>query len=272
MAGGSATALLAAVLFLRREDAPVAATPLVLARPAPVATAAVPAPRSSPTPTATAPVTPPTTPQPPSEPPSPSLEALVDDASATWGMLGRRWDARLSAAAPCEDALSQQLQCYRRPDMTLDLLRQLDRPGLVQLRAEGVTRWVHLLSMDERAVTLSSTGRTWTWSHSAFGQRWTGAYSTLWRLPPQQTGQVFTASADSPAGQWLDRQLKALQSSRKLQTTEDNLNARVVALQKAQGWPTDGKALPTVMLLVNHLVGVPEPRLMGTTPVQSASR
>ncbi len=262
MAGGSATALLAAFLFLRREDAP-AATPVVQTHPATVAAAAAPAPLSRPTAA---------TPQPSTEPAAPSLDALADDANATWGMLGRRWDARLSAAAPCEDALSQQLQCYRRPDMTLDLLRQLDRPGLVQLRSEGVTRWVHLLSMDERAVTLSSSGRTWTWSHNTFGQRWTGAYSTLWRLPPQQTGKVFTASADTPAGQWLDRQLKALQSNQKLQATEDNLNARVIALQKAQGWPTDGKALPTVMLLVNRLVGVPEPRLMGTKQVQSTTR
>ena len=202
----------------------------------------------------------------------PPLADLIDDASATWGVLGRRWDARLSSAAPCEEALRQQLQCYRRPDMTLDLLRLLDRPGLVQLRAEGVTRWVHLQSMDERDVTLGSTGKTWTWSHSEFAQRWTGAYSTLWRLPPQQTGKVFTASADTAAGQWLDRQLKSLQASQKLGATEDSLSARVSALQEAHGWPADGKALPTVLLLVNRLVGVPEPRLMGPAPAPSAAR
>lgn len=269
VSGGAVAALLAAVFLLRGADAPrpdatVAKAPS--AAPAP-STTPQPVPPAAPEPallpSATAPE-----PAPAARPAPPPLAELIDDARATWGVLGRRWDARLSSVAPCEEALGQQLQCYRRPDMTLDLLRLLDRPGLVQLRADGVTRWVHLQSMDERDVTLVSTGKTWTWSHREFEQRWTGAYSTLWRLPPQQTGKVFTASTDTAAGQWLDRQLKALQASQKLGATEDSLSARVSALQQAHGWPADGKALPTVMLLVNRMVGVPEPRLLGSAPVR----
>ncbi|MBL8390083.1 MAG: AAA family ATPase [Hydrogenophaga sp.] len=232
---------------------PVASAPSPEAAPAPAPVAAAPAP-VAPAPAAAPEPTPPS--------PPPALSELVDDAAATWGVLAARWNARLTTDKPCEEALEHLLQCYRRPDMTVAMLRQFDRPGLVELKADGQTRWVHLQAMAGDTVTLSSTGRTWTLPMAAFTAQWSGAYSTLWRLPPGQNSKVFTALPDTPAGQWLDQQLKQLQASGKLAASEDSLAARVSALQKAQQWPVDGKALPTVLLLVNRLADVPEPRLL----------
>lgn len=282
-AAGLVLAAVAAWVFLPgRNDATPVQAQAPQPVPAPPAQAAMPAPVPAPTATAepavpdttattapavsvaAAPVAP--TPEPASPSPPPAFADLVDDASATWGVLASQWDAKLAAKDPCTEALAQQLQCYRRPDMTLELLRQLDRPGLVKLTADGVTRWVHLQAMDSQSVTLFSSGKTWTLPLAEFGKQWSGAYSTLWRLPPQQSGQVFTATPTTPAGQWLDQQLKAMQANGKLAATEDSLAARVTALQRAQQWPTDGKALPTVLLLVNRLTDVPEPRLMSGTP------
>ena len=227
--------------------APPVATPAVEAPPtAPVAAAAPPPPAPESAPTA----------------PRPPFGELVDDAESTWGTLARQWNAQLLTKAPCEEALAQQLQCYRRPDMTPALLRQLDRPGLVQMKADGVVRWVHLRSMDTDKVTLFSSGKTWTQSLAEFTAQWTGAYSTLWRLPPGQKSQVFTAVPASPAGQWLDQQLKALQVGGRLAPSTDTLEGRIRELQRAHQWPVDGTALPTVLLLVNRMVDVPEPRLI----------
>ena len=195
----------------------------------------------------------------------------MDDAASTWGVLAGRWNASVSGDNPCDELLRQQLQCYRRPDMTLDMLRQFDRPGLVQLKAGQEVRWVHLQSMDAKQVTLFSSGKTWSLATEDFARQWSGAYSTLWRLPPRQVGKVFTALPDTPAGQWLDQQLRQLQASGKLAPSNDSLTARVTALQRAQGWPADGKALPTVLLLVNRLANVPEPRLL-EAPATPAGR
>lgn len=267
LAGGA----VALVMWMQGGAPDAVRTPpvAVSATPPPVAAAPVSAPAEMPT---TAPVvaTAPTPPAPESATaaPRPPFGELVDDAESTWGTLARQWNAQLSVKAPCEAALAQQLQCYRRPDMTPALLRQLDRPGLVQMKADGVVRWVHLRSMDDGQVTLFSSGKTWTQPLAEFTAQWTGAYSTLWRLPPGQNSQVFTAVPASPAGQWLDQQLKALQAGGRLAPTADTLEARVRELQRSHQWPVDGTALPTVLLLVNRMVDVPEPRLVAMpTPV-----
>lgn len=191
----------------------------------------------------------------------PALADLDNDASGTWPVLGRRWNVNLSADNPCDDALAQGLQCFRKADMDLALLRQFDRPGLLQLRENGVERWVHLVAIDGADLTLSSGGTTWRMPASELPIIWTGFYSTLWRLPAGQTRRLFTAVPEDAAGQWLNAQLKKLQNSGELPATADNLNARVLAFQQKHKLYGDGKAVPSTFLLANRLAGVPEPRL-----------
>lgn len=191
----------------------------------------------------------------------PALSDLDNDAASTWPVLGRRWNANLSADNPCDDALAQGLQCFRKADMDLALLRLFDRPGLLQLRENGVERWVHLVAFDGADLALSAGATTWRMPASELPILWTGSYSTLWRLPAGQTQRLFTAAPEDAAGQWLNQQLKKWQASGELPATADNLGARVAAFQQKHKLYGDGKAVPSTFLLANRLAGVPEPRL-----------
>lgn len=191
----------------------------------------------------------------------PALADLDNDAAYTWPVLGRRWSANLSADNPCDDALAQGLQCFRKADMDLAQLRLFDRPGMLQLRENGVERWVHLVAIDGADLTLSAGATTWRMPASELPILWTGFYATLWRLPPGQTQRLFTAAPEDAAGQWLNQQLKKLQASGELPATADNLGARVAAFQQKHKLFGDGKAVPSTFLLANRLAGVPEPRL-----------
>ncbi|MEX1167241.1 MAG: hypothetical protein WEK74_10310, partial [Hydrogenophaga sp.] len=192
----------------------------------------------------------------------PSLADLVDDAASTWPVLGQRWNARLSAENPCDSALAQGLQCFRKADTNLALLRLFDRPGLLQLRENGVTRWVHLVAMDDSTLTLSSGALTWRMPVAELPTIWTGFFSTLWRLPEGQTQRVFTAGTQDPAGRWLDDQLKQFQARGQIPATADNPEARLLAFHKVQQLYGDGKAVPSTFLVANRLAGVSEPRLI----------
>jgi general secretion pathway protein A len=217
--------------------------------------------------------------QPPVEPQAPTASAvakrpaladLVDDAASTWPVLGIRWNARLSAENPCDDAMAQGLQCFRKADMDLALLRLFDRPGLLQLQENGVTRWVHLVAMDDSTLTLSSGALTWRLPTAELPAIWTGFYSTLWRLPDGQTQRVFTAGTQDPAGRWLDEQLKQFQARGQIPATPDNREARLLAFQKSQQLYGDGKAVPSTFMVANRLAGIPEPRLT-SGPVKSGT-
>jgi general secretion pathway protein A len=235
------------------------ASPEPVVNPAPVAVPVAPAPVAA-TPATLTPVEP-AAPTRNAAAARPALADLVDDAPSTWPVLGQRWNARLSAENPCDDAMAQGLQCFRKADMDLALLRLFDRPGLLQLRENGVTRWVHLVAMDGSTLTLSSGALTWQMPTAELPAMWTGFFSTLWRLPEGQTKRVFTAGTQDPAGRWLDDQLKQFQARGQIPATADNLEARLLAFQKSQQLYGDGKAVPSTFMVANRLAGVPEPRL-----------
>jgi len=241
--------------------------PALQAAPPAVAAARAPAPAPAPAPAASAEIAP-AKPVPPSaaaskpEPDTlPALSSLKDDQADTWPLLGRRWGANLPAQNACEAALQQGLQCFRARNLTPTGLRRFDRPGLILLRDGGLERWVQVLSLQQDHITLASSGQRWKLPLSELPRYWQGDYATLWRLPPGQTTRIYAASASEPAGQWLQLQLKKLQTQGQLPATDDTLPARVAAFQQQQGLNGDGKALPSTFLLVNRLTGVDEPRL-----------
>lgn len=192
----------------------------------------------------------------------PDFATLKDGPSDTWPALGKLWGIKLGGKTACEDALRARHQCFRSTDMTLKALKDLDRPGLVRLDVDGIRRWVLLRFMDNTQVTLSSSGLEWTMPVGEFSAAWKGAYSSIWRLPPGQTAQIFSANERDRAGQWLNAQLKRLQSRKLLPKSADTLAARVRVLQRRHGLKGDGRAVPSTFLIANRLVGVPEPRLI----------
>lgn len=193
--------------------------------------------------------------------PPPDLKSIQDTPERIWPPLGQLWGAKLNPTSSCESALALGVQCFRQVGIGMTELKALDRPGLVQLSEGSTRRWVLLRAMDAEGATLSAADKTWTLPLAEFQKTWSGAFTTLWRLPPGHRVKVSAAETSDPAGQWLNEQLKRLQAQQKLAATDDSLKARVAQFQRQHNLPQDGKAVPAVFLLANRQVGVDEPRL-----------
>ena len=228
-----------------KDEAPVVATSL-----APVAPVPVPTPASAPVAEAAAVAAESLTAK------APPLESLKDGPADTWPLMAGLWKARFEPEGACDKVFAAGLQCFRMPAGTVAELRLMDRPGLVQLRDGKVERWVLLNRLDDQAATLRSGGTTWRLPLAAFEKQWTGAFTTLWRLPPGHKDRIFAAKADEPAGLWLDEQLKKLPAAK-----GGSFEARVLAFQQAHKLPGDGAAKPSTFVLVNRMVNRDEPRL-----------
>lgn len=242
------------------EAAPVAVSPADVAPPPAPAPVVPPAP--APAAAAPAPVDAVVTPPAPTEASkAPELATIQDKPEIIWPQLGQLWGVKLDPTSACESGLALGVQCFRQVGIGLAELKALDRPGLVQLQEGTTKRWVLLQKMSGDTVTFAANGQTWTLPVDAFRKTWSGAFTTLWRLPPGYRARVFAAKESDTAGQWLNEQLKQLQAKQKLAATADNLEARVSQFQVEHKLPRDGKAMPPVFVLVNQLAGVDEPRL-----------
>lgn len=241
------------------QNAPALATPPSVSpsaatAPEPAPAAPAPAAEPEPAPVAAAPAAPPPG-------PAPALASLKDGPADTWPALAQLWGASFNPNGACDNAIASGLQCFRLPAGTVAELRVLDRPGLVQLKDGATQRWVLLKALDGANATLVSGANTWQLPVAAFEKQWTGGYSTIWRLPPGHRQRVFAAKANDGAGKWLDEQLKTLQKQQKLAASGDSFEARVRQFQTQYGMPADGKALPSVFVLVNRMVNADEPHL-----------
>jgi general secretion pathway protein A len=195
---------------------------------------------------------------------APALASLRDDQNAALQSLGQRWGLRLPPRKLCDAALAAQVQCFRTAGLTLAGLRQLDRPGLLLLQENGVSRWVEAEAIDGDQLVLRSDEHRWHQPLAELPAQWKGGYASFWRLPADQRTRVFAATPQDPAGQWLHGQLQRLQASGALAADARDFISRVQAFQRQHGLHGDGKALPSTFLLVNRLAGVDEPRLQAT--------
>ena len=193
---------------------------------------------------------------------SPDLAELRDSPDDTWPAIGKVWGLTLGGKTACADALDQGHQCFRALDLSVADLRSLNRPGLIKLHQNGIERWVQLLGMTDSTVILASGKYTWQISIPRLNSLWKGAFSTLWRRPPNSETRLYAASTTDPSGQWLDNRLIELQKSGALPATPNSGQARLEAFQAQQKLPGDGKALPSTFIRVNQLTGVAEPKIL----------
>lgn len=193
--------------------------------------------------------------------PLPALASLSDDTNATWVSIARRWGLRLNGKTACQDALEQGHQCFRLIDAKLPALKDIDRPGLIQLQQGGAKRWLELTEWTGDTLTLALGDQSWQIPSAEFTPLWTGRFTTFWRQPMDQTARIFASKPDEPAGRWLDRQLKKLEASGQLPATATTAQGRIAAFQKIHNLQGGGDALPSTFIKVNQLTGVTEPKL-----------
>ncbi|MCZ2103873.1 MAG: AAA family ATPase [Comamonadaceae bacterium] len=190
------------------------------------------------------------------------LQEQPRDASAAWRRLARLWQVQLPAGAqPCESPLPGDVQCWRASGVSLQQLRELDRPALLQLTPSNGTPVVVLLRalIADRAVLENAQGLPLNLPWSELAPLWQGSLTTLWRAPPGVVVGEDIAATEEGAS-WLAQQLDRAQIAR-----AGSLHARVQQFQQAHELPADGVAGPRVLMALNRALDVPEPRL--STPV-----
>ena len=200
------------------------------------------------------------------------LPQLSGDINAAWQELAPAWKLNLTAstADPCKAAAAQQLQCYRSDSLTVPLLRQLDRPGILVLHtANGPPVYAVLTGLNALTATLQVAGSLHHVRLVALGRLWRGEFATYWRPPPgyipglqaglgiqQLAGQLalleghpaLTASSAAPA--FLDAALRA----------------RVRAFQRARGLDADGQPGPMTFMQIDSATNAQAPRLQTNPP------
>jgi general secretion pathway protein A len=245
--GGALTAaLLFGVWTLAQRPAPVANPGATTA-----AASAAPLPSKDTAPPAEAP--------PPFGPPP--FADLLQSENAALRELGPLWGQPLPDADPCARAEREQLQCFRIGRMTLNGLRQLDRPAALTLRMPGQERgWALLTAMTGDTVTLQVGNQRWRMPLTALADIWRGEYTTLWRQPPGQSGRLGNGNR-GPAAVWAAQQLERLQARGDLPASASGFDQRVRAFQEANGLDNDGIAGPMTFMLINLAADVAEPRL-----------
>ncbi|QHE85861.1 ExeA family protein [Hydrogenophaga sp. BPS33] len=221
-------------------------------------------------PAAASPAVPPATPtaapppRPEPRPGPPDASALLKTENEAWRELGHLWGQALASDDPCTAAQAAQLQCYRTDRMSLNGLRQLDRPGILTLRSGDQRQGLVLLTaLSGEQATLQIGEQRWRLPLSELNDLWQGDFATLWRTPPGQTERLVDGRS-GPAADWLGERIASLQSAGKVPPSESQLTARIQSFQRTHGISAAGIAGPITFMQVNLASGVDEPRLSNT--------
>ena len=144
----------------------------------------------------------------------------------------------------------------------LPLLRTLDRPGVLRLRAgtNAAPRWVPLYALGQQAAVIDIAGQLYQLPLPLLAEAWRGEYTTLWRRPDAHPGGVPMTVPPALAA-WLDARLPASRSG-----GTGTVEGRLMAFQLERGLQADGLPGPMTMMALNRRLGIDEPRLPGTQP------
>ena len=198
---------------------------------------------------------------PPAAPPT--APKLLSDEDQAWRQLARAWKLAPGDGDACRALRREQVQCFRKP-ISLALIRQLSRPGILTLDAQsGKPSYALLTALTADSATLRAGEGEQTVTLPALAARWRGDFATLWRAPPGYTGRIGDREG-GPVVDWVAATLASVDgvpASGDGRTLDAALKSRVQAFQLAQGLPADGRPGPMTLMQLNRAAGVEEPRL-----------
>jgi general secretion pathway protein A len=191
-----------------------------------------------------------------------------------WKLPGPRTDGKTTDVAddPCRAAAARQLQCFTGQDLSIPLLRQLGRPGILTLQSAGSPPvFAVLTALNEQTATLQMAGAVHRVSLSSLGGVWQGAFSTYWR-PPPGCGAPLRDGKSTAMVTRLASQLATLEgqpASRENNAPvvlDAELKTRIRAFQKGQGLKPDGLPGPLTLMQIDRALGNREPSLQVAVP------
>ncbi len=198
------------------------------------------------------------------------LPQLPSDINLAWRELAPLWKLPAAQGEPCLAAAAQQLQCYRTSNLTIPLLRQLGRPGVLTLQPDsGPPVYALLVGLTDQAANLRMADGTHQVRLVSLGRLWRGDFATYWRSPPGYIPDLRDGSSGA-AIEHLAKQLDLLDgkparaSGSPPQILDAALRGRIRAFQRAQGLRPDGQPGPMTFMQLDSATGLNEPRLQST--------
>jgi general secretion pathway protein A len=249
------------VMSPQRITATLAVTGTAAATPPTTASASAPAPAQA----ATA-----SSPQ-----PAASLDALLaqmtGNIDTAWRELAPAWKLSAAGVPPCQAAATQQLRCFTASNLTVPLLRQIDRPGILTLQlGNKPPAYALLTGLGPQNATLEVAGQRHTVTLLALGGLWRGEFATFWRPPPGFADDAtdLPEGSTGKAVDWLAGRLAVLdgQSAAAPRGFDAAMKARVQAFQRANGLQPDGKPGPMTLMQIGRATGADDPRLNTNRP------
>ncbi|HSN78885.1 MAG TPA: peptidoglycan-binding protein, partial [Rhodoferax sp.] len=195
----------------------------------------------------------------------PQLPADIDSA---WRALAPDWKLPDNSADPCLAAGAQGLQCYSASKLTMPLLRQLNRPGILTLQAaQGPAVHALLVGLSDQTATLRLDGRLHTVRLIELAQFWRGDFASYWQVP-QGYNTGLQEGSTGPAIDWLASRLNLLDGGPSAGTAavplalDADLRARVRAFQRARGITPDGRPGPMTFMQIESATQSQAARLL----------
>ena len=168
---------------------------------------------------------------------------------------------------PCQSAAAQGLQCYRSANLSVPLLRQLARPGILTLQnGNEPPVYALLVGLTDQTATL----RLGTALHKVrlvtLGRIWRGDFATYWRAPAGYGGNLRDGSSGPMVDQLVSQLAKvdglpAPAAGASAPIVDAALRERIRAFQRSQGLKPDGQPGPLTFMQIDSATATNEPRL-----------
>ncbi len=195
------------------------------------------------------------------------LPQLPRDINAAWRELAPLWKLPASDTDPCQSAAAQALQCYRSANLTLPLLRQLARPGILTLQnGKEPPVYALLVGLTDQTATLRVGSSLHSVRLVALGRLWHGNFATYWRAPAGYGSNWRDGSSGAMVDQLVSQLSKvdgapAPAAGASAATLDATLRERIRAFQRSQGLKPDGQPGPLTFMQIDSATATNEPRL-----------